>query len=71
MNARHPTLIEILQPRRYDANPARAKVTRTILQPEIDEFEKNLAATDGAGAAKSPARSQGHRSTQPALQHAA
>jgi hypothetical protein len=70
MNARHPTLIDILQPPRFAANPARAKATRTILQPEVDEFEKNLAAEGGAGAAKSPARSSGRRGTEPAVQHA-
>ena len=40
MNTRQPTLIEILQPRQVPANPKRAAVTRTILQPELDEFER-------------------------------
>jgi hypothetical protein len=40
MNTRHPTLIEILQPRPVPAHPKRTAVTRTIVQPEIDEFEQ-------------------------------
>jgi hypothetical protein len=40
MNTRQPTLIEILQPRQVPANPKRTAVTRTILQPELDEFER-------------------------------
>jgi hypothetical protein len=58
MNGRQPTLIDILQPRHFAANPARTKVTRTIVQPEIDEFEKNLAKGAGTGGGKSLARSR-------------
>jgi len=54
MNTRHPTLIEILQPRSVPANPKRTAVTRTILQPEIDEFERLEALA--AKAAPAPAR---------------
>jgi hypothetical protein len=44
MNTRQPTLIEVLFPRCFPTNPVRTKVTRTILQPEIDQFEKAEAA---------------------------
>lgn len=47
MNRTRLTLIDILQPRRYQGNPERSRVTRTILQPEIDAFEQ-LEAQAGA-----------------------
>jgi hypothetical protein len=42
-------MLDVLKPRRYPANAKRTKVTRTILQPEIDRFEqcqmeRNLSA---------------------------
>ena len=72
MNARHPTLIDILRPRHFAGNAARAKVTRTILQPEVDEFEQKLAAGDGTSAAKRSARpTRRTTTTESALQRAA
>lgn len=43
MNRRQLTLIEILQPRCFQATPERSRVTRTIVQPEIDTFEQREA----------------------------
>lgn len=40
MNGRRLTLIEVLQPKRFQATPERSRVTRTIVQPEIDAFEQ-------------------------------
>lgn len=40
MNRRRLTLIEVLQPQCFKATPERSRVTRTILQPEIDAFEQ-------------------------------
>lgn len=40
MNYRRLTLIEVLQPQCFQATPERARVTRTIVQPEIDIFEQ-------------------------------
>lgn len=48
MNHRRLTLIEVLQPRAFGVTPERARVTRTILQPEVDAFEQmeaQMAAT--------------------------
>lgn len=57
MTVRQPTLIDILQPRRFAAHPARTKVTRTIVQPEIDEFERSLAKAGNGGKSPAAARS--------------
>lgn len=35
-----PTLLEILRPTRFPGNATRAKVTRTVVQPDIDKFGK-------------------------------
>lgn len=43
MNRRRLTLIEVLQPRRFQGTPERSRVTRTIVQPEIDAFEEQEA----------------------------
>ncbi|MCX8016826.1 MAG: hypothetical protein N2690_02815 [Rhodocyclaceae bacterium] len=43
MNRPQPSLIEILQPRCFQVTPERARVTRTIVQPEIDAFEQREA----------------------------
>lgn len=43
MNRRRLTLIEVLQPRRFQGTPERSRVTRTIIQPEIDAFEEQEA----------------------------
>lgn len=43
MNHRRLTLIEVLQPRSFQITPERSRVTRTIVQPEIDAFEQKEA----------------------------
>lgn len=43
MYRRHLTLIEVLQPQSYRSTPERSRVTRTIVQPEIDAFEQREA----------------------------
>lgn len=43
MSRRQLTLIEVLQPRRFQGTPERARVTRTIVQPEVDAFEQQEA----------------------------
>lgn len=43
MNRRRLTLIEILQPRSFQITPERSRVTRTIVQPEVDTFEQQEA----------------------------
>jgi hypothetical protein len=48
MNRRRLTLIEVLQPQCFKATPERSRVTRTILQPEIDAFEQMEAKTGTA-----------------------
>jgi len=45
MNHRRLTLIEVLQPQAFGITPERARVTRTILQPEVDAFEQMEAQT--------------------------
>ena len=49
MKRRPTTLIEVLQPQAFRNTPERSRVTRTILQPEIDAFEQMEAS---AGPAK-------------------
>lgn len=51
MNCRRLTLIEVLQPRRYQGTPERSRVTRTIVQPEIDAFEEQEARSAAQHAA--------------------
>jgi hypothetical protein len=55
MNRRRLTLIEVLQPQCFNATPERSRVTRTIVQPEIDAFEQMEAQVSpvAAGAEKS------------------
>ena len=43
MNRTRLTLIEVLQPRRFQGTPERSRVTRTIVQPEVDAFEEQEA----------------------------
>jgi hypothetical protein len=43
MNRRPLTLIEVLQPQCFKSTPERSRVTRTIVQPEIDAFEQQEA----------------------------
>lgn len=64
MNRRRLTLIEVLQPRRFQGTPERSRVTRTIVQPEIDAFEEQEARI----AEKSTLA--GRRTAEPAAQHA-
>jgi len=45
MNRRRLTLIEVLQPQSFKTTPERSRVTRTIVQPEIDTFEEKEAKT--------------------------
>ncbi|MDP1525981.1 MAG: hypothetical protein Q8M20_09240 [Rhodocyclaceae bacterium] len=45
MNHRRLTLIDVLQPQAFGITPERARVTRTILQPEVDAFEQMEAQT--------------------------
>ncbi len=40
MNTRRLTLIEVLQPQCFKTTPERSRVTRTVIQPEIDSFEQ-------------------------------
>lgn len=51
MKRRPLTLIEVLQPRPIQATPERARVTRTVIQPEVDSFE--LLEAQGNGGQKS------------------
>ncbi|MFN6961007.1 MAG: hypothetical protein ACK4N6_02100, partial [Rhodocyclaceae bacterium] len=43
MNRTRISLIDVLQPRQFKITPERSKVTRTIIQPEIDAFEEQEA----------------------------
>jgi hypothetical protein len=45
MNHRRLTLIDVLQPQAFGITPERARVTRTIVQPEVDAFEQMEAQT--------------------------
>ena len=63
MNRRRLTLIEVLQPRSFQITPERSRVTRTIVQPEVDAFEQQEALV----AAKQPAL-PGRRSGEPTAQ---
>jgi hypothetical protein len=47
MNRRRLTLIEVLQPQSFKTTPERSRVTRTIVQPEIDTFEERESKTGG------------------------
>ncbi len=44
MNRRRLTLIEVLQPQSFKGTPERSRVTRTVVQPEIDTFEQMEAS---------------------------
>ncbi len=57
MNHSRISLLDILQPRQFKTTPERLKVTRTIIQPEIDAFEAQeaqLAAQNSALANRHP-----------------
>lgn len=45
VNHRRLTLIEVLQPQSFKTTPERSRVTRTIVQPDIDTFEEMEAQT--------------------------
>jgi hypothetical protein len=53
------TLIDVLQPKSFRITPERARVTRTIVQPEIDAFEQMESQVASKGksalAARQPA----------------
>ena len=40
MNRRRLTLIEVLEPQSFKATPERSRVTRTIVQPEVNSLKK-------------------------------
>lgn len=40
MTNRQPTLLEVLHPNCFKEHPLRARVTRTVRQPDIDKFEE-------------------------------
>lgn len=65
MNRSRLTLIDVLQPRSYSTTPERSRVTRTIVQPEIDSFEQ-MEAQQGAMKKSAVAGRQGGRSEQQA-----
>jgi hypothetical protein len=48
VNHRRLTLIEVLQPQSFKTTPERSRVTRTIVQPEIDAFEQMEAQSVSA-----------------------
>lgn len=48
MNRRRLTLIEVLEPQCFKTTPERSRVTRTIVQPEIDAFEQMEGQTGTA-----------------------
>lgn len=56
MKHRPITLIEVLQPRAFQGTPERARVTRTITQPEIDAFEQMEASAAQAKSAAATRR---------------
>lgn len=67
MNRRRLTLIEVLQPRSFHTTPERSRVTRTIVQPEVDAFEQREAEvsemSNGQNSAAAGRRS-GRQATQ-------
>lgn len=61
MNRRRLTLIEVLEPQCFKTTPERSRVTRTIVQPEIDAFEQmeeRAGATEKSALAKRHAPSR-------------
>lgn len=57
MQHRRLTLIEVLQPQSFQITPERARVTRTIVQPDIDAFEQ-IEAQPSANGHPAPAGRQ-------------
>lgn len=51
MNGRPLTLMEILKPSRIRPNAQRDRVTRTVIQPDIDRFEQSRPEHGDADAA--------------------
>jgi hypothetical protein len=64
MNRRRLTLIEVLQPQCFTTTPERARVTRTILQPEVDAFELMEAQASANEKLSTPARRGNSAATQ-------
>jgi hypothetical protein len=60
MNHRRLTLIDVLQPQAFGVTPERARVTRTILQPEVDAFEQ----MEAQAAAREKSAPAGRQATQ-------
>lgn len=54
MNHNRISLLDILQPRQFKITPERLKVTRTIIQPEIDAFEAQEAQPSARNSALTP-----------------
>lgn len=67
MNRRQLTLIEVLQPRSFQVTPERSRVTRTIVQPEVDAFEQQEALVAAQQSALAPVFNERH-SGEPAAQ---
>jgi hypothetical protein len=63
MNRTRLTLIDVLQPRRFQGTPERSRVTRTIVQPEVDAFEEQEARSMAQKSALA-----GRHATETALQ---
>jgi len=70
MNRSRLTLIDVLQPRSYAATPERSRVTRTIVQPEIDVFEQ-MEAQETPSGKSAPAGRRAGRQEQALQQMAA
>ena len=60
MNKHQPTMMDVLCPQYFQANALRERVTRTILQPEIDKFEQ-LEAELEQSSRQAPAIARGTR----------
>ena len=52
MSTRRSMLVEVLYPRKHPGNLRRAAATRTIIQPDIDQFEQTplISAEEYLGA---------------------
>jgi hypothetical protein len=58
------TLIDVLQPKSFRITPERARVTRTIVQPEIDAFEQMEAQVANKGKSALAGRQSVEMATQ-------
>jgi hypothetical protein len=68
MNRRRLTLIEVLQPQSFKTTPERSRVTRTVVQPEIDTFEEMEAKASGTEKSVMAGRRAGSNSQHAAAQ---